>query len=372
MQADEMHELAWLTLIRTPGGAAMLRRALEQIPDISALVEASPATLRSLGFGEEAVLLWGGFPTAEAMRDREWLAQSCARLLPVSHPEYPAQLAALADAPLALFVLGDAALLQRTQLAVVGSRHPTAAGQRIAREITQALCTAGVVITSGMARGIDAAAHTTALDSTGATIAVLGTGLDQCYPASNRQLFDRIREHGALVSEFPPGTPARAQHFPRRNRIISGLALGVVVIEAAAQSGSLITARMAVEQGREVFAVPGSPLNPLAAGSLALIRSGAHLVRDAADILDEIGLSTEKNELLDQQVIPGHPPYVRAGGLDKEYEMLLDALGFEPASVDDLVVRTGLPAGSVASMLLILELDGRVEARPGALYNRVG
>jgi DNA processing protein len=174
-----------------------------------------------------------------------------------------------------------------------------------------------------------------------------------------------------VVSEFPPGTQPRAHHFPRRNRIIAGLSRGVAVIEAAAGSGSLITANRAIEQGREVFAVPGSPLNPLAAGCLALIREGAHLVRDATDILAEISISIE-GKILSNQVFA--VPMQGSGKpclLDKDYEMLLDALGFEPASIDDLVDRTGLAAGVVASMMLILELDGRVEARPGALYNRV-
>jgi DNA processing protein len=210
------------------------------------------------------------------------------------------------------------------------------------------------------------------MDAGGSTIAVVGTGLDQCYPAANRALFNRIREQGAVVSEFLPGTPPRAQHFPRRNRIISGLSRGVVVIEAAAGSGSLITAERALDQGREVFAVPGSPLNPLAAGCLALIRAGAHLVRDATDILAEISISRSENIPSDQYVVKQSPAINPPGTLDKEYEMLLDALGFEPASVDDLVDRTGLAPGSVASMMLILELDGRVELRPGALYHRVG
>jgi DNA processing protein len=268
-------------------------------------------------------------------------------------------------------VLGNVALLRQPQLAVVGSRQPTAAGRRIAMQMSQQLCAAGLVITSGLASGIDAAAHEAALSCGGSTIAVCGTGLDQCYPAANQRLFERIAREGALVSEFSPGTAPRRQNFPRRNRIISGLSRGVVVIEAAADSGSLITARRALDQGREVFAVPGSPLNPLAAGCLELIRGGAHLVRDATDILGEISISIEGNNHVDQHVVTCNKASGTAHRLDKDYEMLLDALGFEPASIDDLVDRTGIAAGSVASMMLILELDGRVEARPGALYNRV-
>ncbi|HWL63131.1 MAG TPA: DNA-processing protein DprA [Steroidobacteraceae bacterium] len=307
----------------------------------------------------------------QALPTATWLAVSGARLIARGDAEYPLQLASVPGAPAALFVLGNAALLARPQIAIVGSRAPTAAGRRIAATLARDLVAAGYVITSGLARGIDAAAHEAALDAGGTTIAVCGTGLDTCYPRQNQALFDLIARHGALVSEFPPGTQPRAFHFPRRNRVISGLARGVVVVEAAAGSGSLITADHAAGQGRDVFAVPGSPLNPLAAGCNELIRNGAVLVRSAADVLAEAGFFPEQIPLSHQPVATANEPVGGVGRLDKDYEMLLDALGFEPASIDDLVDRTGLAAGSVASMMLILELDGRVEARPGALYNRV-
>jgi DNA processing protein len=299
-----------------------------------------------------------------------WLATSGARLLRRGDAEYPPQLAALADPPPVLYALGNIGLLRRPQVAVVGSRQPTAAGRALAARIARDLAATGLVITSGLARGVDAAAHEAALAAGGTTIAVCGTGLDICYPAQNRALSERIARNGLLLSEFPPGTPPRAAHFPQRNRIISGLARGVVVVEAAADSGSLITARHALAQGREVFAIPGSPLNPLAAGCLELLRQGATLARGAMDILPEIAIKIEGNVQLDQQL--GLPIEARArpSRLDKDYEMLLDALGFEPSTVDDLVERTGLGPGSIASMLLILELEGRVETRPGALYNR--
>lgn len=300
-----------------------------------------------------------------------WLAASGAQRLRLGDALYPPQLAAVHGAPPELFVLGDAALLGRPQLAIVGSRAPTAAGRRIAGRIAHDLVTAGFAITSGLARGIDAAAHEAALDAGGITIAVCGTGLDSCYPSQHRALFERIARQGALVSEFPPGAGPRAHHFPRRNRIISGLSRGVVVVEAAAGSGSLITANHAADQGREVFAIPGSPLNPLAAGCNALIRSGAQLVRGATDILTEAGYSPQQLSFTDHGVVTTSGGGSAPRRLDKDYEMLLDALGFEPASIDDLVDRTGLAAGAVASMVLILELEGRVEARPGALYNRV-
>lgn len=299
------------------------------------------------------------------------IESSGARLLRRGDAAYPAQLDAIADPPPLIFALGDIELLHAAQVAVVGSRHPTAAGRTLSVRIAGDLARHGLVITSGLAQGIDAAAHEAAFAAGGRTIAVCGTGLDICYPARHRALFERIARDGLVVSEFAPGTPPRAANFPQRNRIISGLSRGVVVIEAAARSGSLITARHALAQGREVFAVPGSPLNPLAAGCLALIRQGAALVRDAADILPEIGIPIEKNLLEDQLVDQTNSQPGKSPWLDKDYEMLLDALGFEPSTVDDLVGRTGLGAGSVASMLLILELEGRVEARPGALYNRI-
>jgi DNA processing protein len=300
-----------------------------------------------------------------------WMKASGARLLRRGDADYPLQLEAIGAAPAELFVLGDVALLARPQLAIVGSRAPTAAGRRIASELARDLVTAGYAVTSGLARGIDAAAHEAALAAGGITIAVCGTGLDTCYPRQNQALFERIARHGALVSEFPPGEQPRAYHFPRRNRIISGLARGVVVVEAAAGSGSLITADHAAGQGREVFAVPGSPLNPLAAGCNDLIRNGAVLVRSASDILAETGIFPTPFPVSNQTVAIANPPASGIPRLDKDYEMLLDALGFEPATIDDLVDRTGLQAGVVASMMLILELDGRVEARPGAQYNRV-
>jgi DNA processing protein len=292
-------------------------------------------------------------------------------MLKHSDAAYPPQLIAATTTPPLLYTRGDVGLLQRPQMAIVGSRHPTAAGMRIARSIAGELAAAGLVITSGLARGIDTAAHEAALAAGGTTIAVCGAGLDRCYPAANRALFERIAASGLLVSEFGPGVPPRAAHFPQRNRIISGLARGVVVVEAAQGSGSLITAQRALEQGREVFAVPGSPLSPLSAGCLALIRQGATLVRGAADILPEIGISIEQISKENQQVALPQGGLFDLPRLDKDYEMLLDALGFEPGSIDDLVARTGLATGVVASMLLILELHGRVEARPGALYNRV-
>jgi DNA processing protein len=225
-------------------------------------------------------------------------------------------------------------------------------------------------VTSGLALGIDAASHEGALRGDGATIAVYGTGLDRVYPSEHRELAARIRAQGALVSEFPPGTPPRAENFPQRNRLIAGLSLGTLVVEAARRSGALITARLALEAGREVFAVPGSIHSPLSHGCHQLIKAGAKLVEEADDVLTELKFLVSKEPLTELRVAAarGGESGVR---LDKDYEMLLDALGFEPTTIDSLVARTELPNESIASMLLILELEGRVTALPGGRYGRI-
>ena len=281
-------------------------------------------------------------------------------------PEYPPLLKQTAGAPAALYVQGALPLLATPQLAMVGSRSPTPAGRSTAREFAAWFARAGLTVTSGLATGIDAASHEGALRVDGATIAVFGTGLDRVYPPANRGLAERIRAHGALVSELPPGTAPLPENFPRRNRIIAGLALGTLVVEAARDSGSLITARQALEAGREVFAIPGSIHSPLSRGCHQLIKAGAVLVEEADDVTKELGFSFSKEQLTSA------PAAVRGPGeLDKEYEMLLDALGFAPATIDSLVARTELPSESIASMLLILELEGRVAALPGGRYGRI-
>ncbi len=366
----------WLIALRAPQlGPRALRDALAITGGITALLGSSRSELLALGLAPEAAAALLHPPRDLIAQDLQWMARSGTCLLTIDAPDYPRPLAQLVDAPPALFLRGRRQLLQPPLLAMVGSRRPTAAGRRIAQTLAQTLGEARICIVSGLARGIDTAAHEGALATAAGTIAVCGTGLDQCYPAENQRLFERIGTEGLLLSEFPPGTAPLRHNFPRRNRIIAGLARGTVVIEAAEGSGSLITARYAMHQGREVFAVPGSPLNPLAAGCLELLREGAHLVRQTQDVLEHIEIPAEipnqEKPQLDHAVgaIPQGPGAPRR--LDKDYEMLLDALGFEPASIDDLVDRTGLPPGSVASMMLILELEGRVENRPGALFYRV-
>lgn len=366
-----------MELLRT---SALLARAGATVQNVQAAAAAAGASQEALlADGARALLGTALMPAVRAVigapderaldADLRWLESADASLLPCSSPLYPPLLAAAPGAPAVLYVLGSPAALSEPQLAMVGSRHPTPPGRDTAREFALHFARIGLGITSGLARGIDAASHEGALAGGGITIAVYGSGLDVVYPREHRLLAARIREQGALVSEFPPGTAPRRANFPRRNRIVSGLALGTLVVEASLRSGSLDTARHALDQGREVFAIPGSIHNPVARGCHKLIREGAKLVESAADILTELKIPLGS--------LPLEPPRkeARAGAaapraMDKEYEMLLDALGFEPASIDTLVERTGLPSDSIASMLLILELNGRVAPYSGGRYCR--
>lgn len=343
----------------------LLRQAdgdLERIcePEVLARVALPPAALQFLRRPDEQALAG----------DLEWLRRSGARLLLWGEAGYPPALAAISGAPAALYVLGDVAALSAPQLAMVGARRASPAGRATAREFAASLSRAGLIITSGLAAGIDAASHEGALAAGGRTVAVLGAGIARLYPPVNAPLAARIRDAGALVSEFPPRFGPRRQNFPQRNRVISGLALGTVVVEAAERSGSLITAQRALEQGREVFAVPGSIRSPLSFGCHRLIQDGAQLAAAPADVLAGIQFNHKYQDVASPVRGPGGGP--GAGlPLDKEYEMLLDALGFEPATVDALVARSGLSGESIASMLLILELEGRIAPYPGGLYGRI-
>jgi len=293
-----------------------------------------------------------------------------ATILQLADAGYPPQLRAIADPPALLHVLGDATALLAPAIAIVGSRQPTPSGRETAFEFARGLAAAGLVVASGLAAGVDAAAHRGALAAGGRTLAVCGTGLDIVYPETNAELAVRIAAQGALLSEFPPGTRPLPHHFPRRNRLISGLALGVLVVEARHRSGSLITARLAAEQGREVFALPGSIHNPLARGCHRLIRDGARLVETVEEVL--AGLQTDLFGAL--AAGPAQAPAsagFSGGPLDRDSKILLNACGFEPVDADTLVARTGFPAGSVASMLVLLELRGEVESCAGGLYCRL-
>jgi len=268
-------------------------------------------------------------------------------------------------------VLGDAGVLASVQLAIVGSRSPTVSGRRTARDFAQHLAAAGLTITSGLAVGIDAAAHEGALAAPGRTVAVLGCGLEQIYPAEHRPLARAIiAQGGALVGEFPPGTPPRRENFPQRNRLIAALSLGTLVVEAAPRSGSLLTARLAGAAGREVFAVPGSIHSPLSRGCHELIRRGAHLTENPDDILKALNFSARPTTTRQRSDTTGAPPDLKPP-MDKGHKILLDALGFEPADLDALAVRTGFKPEAVSSMMLILELEGHVRSAHGGRYARV-
>ncbi|MFT3906937.1 MAG: DNA-processing protein DprA [Steroidobacteraceae bacterium] len=359
-----------LILARAPGLLAThLQAAAQTAGSASALIGADSRWLRELQLPPAAVQ-WLAHPdTTRVAADRSWAESAAVQVLSCLGPDYPPLLGEIGDAPAILFVRGDPGCLLAAQVAVVGSRNATATGRRLAREFAAALAQAGLVITSGLAVGIDAAAHAGALEAGGRSVAVLGCGLDRIYPPEHEPLARRLMAQGAVVSEFPPGVAPLAEHFPRRNRIISGLTLGTLVVEAASRSGSLITARLAGEQGREVFAIPGTPGNALARGCHELIRQGARLVESAGEVLAELKIPQLKQYLDDNLRAP--PQAAKEGRqLDKDCKILLDALEFEPTSMDVLVARTGFPSPSVASMLLILELDGRVAAQPGGRYLR--
>jgi len=307
-----------------------------------------------------------------ARTDRAWANTAGRSILAPDSTGYPPLLRELADPPLALFVSGDAGLMATPQIAIVGSRNPTSGGAATARDFAGTLARAGLAITSGLAVGIDGEAHRGALEAGGATLAVTASGPDRIYPAVHRGLAGRIAERGVVLTEYPPGSPPRRAHFPRRNRLISGLALGVLVVEAGPRSGALITARLAAEQGREVFAVPGSIHNPLARGCHRLIRQGAKLVETVDDVLIE--LAPRLRDALGAVPEKERPDSLEAGSAmppDAAYSELLESVGYDPTAIDVLIERTGLTAEEVSSMLLWLELQGYVGAFPGGRYARL-
>jgi len=308
---------------------------------------------------------------AEAEIELAAVDRAGARLVCWGEPLYPSALATIEDAPPILTVLGEAELLQRPMIAVVGARNASANGRRFARDLAAALGRGGLTVISGLARGIDAAAHLGALET--GSVAVVAGGVDVVYPAENRGLYDALARQGVIVAELPLGTEPQARHFPRRNRIISGMALGVVIVEAAARSGSLITARFALEQGREVFAVPGSPLDPRARGCNDLLRHGATLTETAEDVLSQLGAQLRgvaPPRAVPAMSIPALPPWsppavVEPADNDAVFELILERLGPTPVAVDELVRQCQMSAAAVATLLLELELVGRVERHPG-------
>ncbi|MGE5171643.1 MAG: DNA-processing protein DprA [Rudaea sp.] len=357
--ALDARSLAWARLAGKPLPQRVLVSLLRHFGDPQALLAASrPALSRILSpAGADAVLAPEDEDTLA--RTSRWLDDPGHHVVAWDDDDFPRALLEVGDAPPAFFYIGRRELLGRAALGIVGSRHATPQGTENAREFAHALGAAGLTIVSGLALGIDAAAHEGALGTAGSTIAVIGTGPDRVYPARNRDLAARIARDGGIVSEFVPGTPPRKENFPRRNRLISGLSRGVLVVEATLSSGSLITARLAGEQGREVFAIPGSIHSPFAKGCHKLIREGAKLVETAQDVLAELHLASAA------------PPAAQGRtGEDASTAPLLTAMGYDPVGVDVLVARTGLAAESIMRDLVTLELAGDIAALPGGLWQR--
>jgi DNA processing protein len=317
------------------------------------------------------------FPRDAAERELAALAAIGARMLTLAEPQYPRALAALDDAPPVLSVHGDGDLLDRRAVAIVGARNASTNGRRLATELARDLCDAGLVVVSGLARGIDAAAHRGALSqmNSAGTIAVVAGGVDIAYPPENEALQREIAARGAVLAELPPGTVPQARHFPRRNRLVSGLALGVVVVEAAPRSGSLITARFALEQGREVFAVPGSPLDPRCRGTNNLIREGATLTETAADVLQVLDGMMPRAGIGGDPIAFAEAPDAAASAEDEigqARDEVLGQLGPSATAVDDLIRQTAIPASLVRTVLLELELAGRLERHAGDRVALIG
>lgn len=364
MSPDEL--VGWLRLTLAPGiGCVTQHRLLRRFGLPAALFATPPAVLaREIGAKATDALL-GHDASAAIAATADWLSAPGNHLLTLADAGYPRALLDLPDAPAVLYLRGDTRVLATPALAVVGSRAATAGGMQNAEQFSAAIARAGYAIVSGLALGIDAAAHRGALAAGGTTIAVVGTGLDRVYPARHRELAHTIGEHGLLVSELPLGSGPHPANFPRRNRIIAALARGVLVVEAARESGSLITARLAGELGREVLAIPGSIHAPQARGCHQLIRQGAKLVETADDILEELGVTPAP-------ATPATgPTAARAADAGAGASPVLVALGHDPCALDTLAVRTGLTADALLAMLLELELDGHVAALPGGRYQRL-
>lgn len=354
----------WIVLQLCPGLPAPLRRRLlDRYGDAATLINAPHAELRAAGVQRKS-LQWLAHPEpAVLLRSLDWLTGEHAHLVPMTHPQFPPLLREIDDPPAALFVLGQPAALCEPQLAIVGSRSATPLGRSTAADFARSLSRRGLCIASGLAEGIDAAAHGAALDCGGRTVGVCANGLDRVYPRNHQDLARRIAAQGALVSENPPGIGLQPWMFPRRNRIISGMSVGVLVVEAARRSGARITARTAAEQGREAFAVPGSIYSPLSQGCHALIRSGAKLVERPEDVLEELPALLQAGQSTAPQGDPGQGPL-------QELPLFGGVLRHDPVSVDELVRRTGLGAAEVAATLSRLELEGRVHALPGGRFQQ--
>jgi len=355
---------AWIGLSLIPGlGGEAYRRLLSVFGEPDNIYSAGYSALSAVVKPEIARCICAG-PDPELLRPMlEWLEQPANHLVTLADTDYPPLLLQVPDPPPLFYLMGRRELLRSKSFAIVGSRNASPQGNANAEAFARSLSDSGFCIVSGMAAGIDAAAHRGGLAGDSSSIAVVGTGLDSVYPASNHALAHALAENGALISEFPLGTPAKSANFPRRNRIISGLSVGCLVVEAALRSGSLITARLAAEHGRDVFAIPGSIHSPLSKGCHALIKQGVKLVESAEDILSELNCAAVPQPESDA-------PQSDVGSGDSS-RRILETMGFDPVHIDELVVRTGLTSNSVSAMLLHMELDGYVATLPGGMYQRL-
>jgi DNA processing protein len=362
---------ALLRLALAGGPHKPLHELLDRFNSAEAALAAGASAWRAAGCPPAQCQLLSQPDHDAFARAQAWLQEPHHHLLGCSDPDYPPLLRASPHPALALFVDGDPAALWQPAIAIVGSRNPSAGGRDHARDFAHALASSGLSIASGLAAGVDSAAHQAALACNGNTFAVIGTGPDITYPRHHRELQQQVAGRGAVVSEYPPGTPPRTGHFPARNRLLAALTLGTVVIEAAERSGALITARLASEAGREVFALPGSLHNPMARGCHRLIRDGATLVTRPEDILEGVANLAGELACALQTRLAGPIAEAPAGSVpapdlpDKNYQRLWDALGFDPTGMDSLIERTGLTAASLSSMLLVMELEGRVSSAHG-------
>jgi len=365
----------WLRLALAPGvGNTSLIRLLTAFGSPEAVLASGRSALAAHLSPAQCDALLAEPDAALLDATLAWLAQPGNSLMTLADEDYPRALLEIADPPAVLYCKGQRALLNQPGLGIVGSRNATPQGVRDAEAFAHALSDAGLTIVSGLALGIDAAAHRGGLAGAGSSVAVIGTGLDRIYPARNKALAHQLAENGLIVSEFALGTPPLPGHFPRRNRLISGLSRGVLVVEAAPDSGSLITARVATEQGRDVFAIPGSIHSPLARGCHALIKQGAKLVESAADILDELAW---QQRLAPPELRQDRPQGKRQAAYPSRVlpetlaDPVLDALDGAPTTLDTLAQRTGLTLDALSAKLLTLELDGRIASLPGGRYQKI-
>jgi len=361
-ESDEVS--AWITLTQIQGlGHVKIYQLLKLFGSPDNIFAASTQQLKAVVSATIANKINQGINQERVQTALNWLAQDNTHLITLADTAYPKRLLEITDPPVVLYAIGNLTCLQQATISMVGSRNATPQGEKNAESFAQAMCQQGLCVVSGMALGIDGAAHRGAIKSTGATIAVVGTGLDIVYPAKHRDLAHQIAERGLILSEFPLGTPSKAQNFPRRNRIISGLSTGCLVVEANINSGSLITARLAAEQGREVFAIPGSIHSPVSKGCHQLIKQGAKLVESADDILDEL-----------KNLLPADSPSgssAQVGTISPEANALLDLMGFEAISFESLLTTSALTPETLSSMLMVLELEGKVATLAGSSYQRL-